>query len=73
MMNMSARNPSTDENGALGRIIATMPEKGQRVIRSLLDGHTQQETSRITGIPQSVVSYYLKVFRVKAAGALGEC
>jgi len=52
-------------------VLASMQEKGQRVIRALLNGYTQMETGRFTGISQPLVSYYLKTFRVKMSAELG--
>lgn len=69
---MLESNNLEERKDALNKAIASLPKRGQRVIHTMLDGHTQLETSRITSTPQSVVSYYLKTFRVRAAEELGE-
>lgn len=53
------------------RVLASMQDKERTVIRTLMDGHTQLEVSRSTGIPQPLISYYVKSFRAKMANASG--
>lgn len=55
---------------AVESALGSMQEKGQRVVRALLEGYTQVEVSRATGITQPLVSYYLKSFRTKVAAEL---
>lgn len=57
---------------AVESALGSMQEKGQRVVRALLEGYTQVEISRATGITQPLVSYYLKSFRTKVAAELGK-
>jgi len=68
---MATKNSSINEKGILNKVLAAMPEKGQRVVRALQAGYTQLEVSRMTGLSQVSVSYYQNIFRANAAMALG--
>lgn len=47
------------------KVFLSQSSRAQDVIRRVLDGETQEIVSRETGITQSQVSYYMKIFRTK--------
>lgn len=50
---------------AVERALMGMQEKRRGVVMALLEGHSQLELSRSTGISQPLISYYMKSFRTK--------
>lgn len=56
---------------AVEQVLASMQEKGRGAVRMLMEGYTQIEVSRSTGISQPLVSYYLRTFRTKMMSELG--
>lgn len=55
---------------AVEKVLAAMPEKGRAPVKALLNGQTQVEVSRSTGMSQALVSYYLKFFWTRLEGEL---
>lgn len=50
---------------AIEKVFQTQSERAQIALRGVLEGKTQEDVSRETGIVQSQVSYYLSNFRTK--------
>ena len=55
----------TEMKEVIERVILSLPAHIQPIIRSLINGKTQEAVSRETGITQSLISYHLSNFRVK--------
>lgn len=55
---------------AAERALGGMQEKGRDIVRGLLEGRTQLDISRSTGVSQPLIAYYLRSFRIKVRAEL---